>query len=187
MAGDALIRQLIGILEKHALFGIGTLLDNNAYQKVFKVKLARAMDYPYTLAFYNVMQSLFTVQDKKGWQQPVDFIFDEQGKQISRALAAWNDFVKAARPEDQRRLGQRPVSGDDKVNLPLQAADLLAWRIRREWMDKDKQSGADYAVKLFPLSLYIYVHVWTEEKFQMQMAGFQRFKRATGRKFLYDP
>jgi hypothetical protein len=62
----------------------------------------------------------------------------------------------------------------------------LAWRIRREWVDKGRQSGADYAVTLFPLSLYIYVDVWTEEKLQMQMAGFQRFKRTTGRKFLYD-
>jgi hypothetical protein len=114
----------------------------------------------------------------------VDFIFDEQGKQIGRALEAWKHFVEAASPEDKARMGRRPISGDDKVDIPLQAADLLAWRMRREYMDK--QVGKDTAVRLFPLSVYLYCDVWTEEKLQGQAEAFRRFAKATGRRFLYD-
>lgn len=182
---DSLLRDhLLPLIERDALFGIGCLIDNDAYHRVFDKRLARSMDYPYTLAFYGVMHSLFTVQEQRGFLQPVDFIFDEQGKQAGRALEAWKHFVEAASPEDRARMGRKPISGDDKVDIPLQAADLLAWRMRREWMEKE--TGKDTAQKLFPLSGYIYCHVWTEEKLQMQMEAFQQFKRATGRRFHYD-
>jgi hypothetical protein len=167
---DSLVHdQLLPLIDRAALFGIGCLIDNDAYHRVFHKRLARSMDYPYTLAFYGVMQSLFTVQRQQGFLHPVDFIFDEQGKQIGRALEAWKHFVEAASPEDKARMGRRPISGDDKVDIPLQAADLLAWRMRREWMDKE--SGNDTAVKLFPLQVYVYCDVWTEEKLQGQMGG----------------
>jgi hypothetical protein len=51
----------------------------------------------------------------------------------------------------------------------------------------DKAKGADLAVKLFPLSLHVHVDVLTEEKLRMQMAAFERFRNATGRKFHYEP
>jgi hypothetical protein len=130
------------------------------------------------------MQSLFTVQAQHGFLQPVDFIFDEQGKQIGRALEAWKNFVEAASPDDQARMGRRPISGDDKIDIPLQAADLLAWRMRREYMDK--QTGKDTAVRLFPLSVYLYCDEWTEEKLQGQMGAFRHFSKQTGRRFLYE-
>src|SRR6202040_3841728 len=106
---DALVRErLLPIIERHALFGIGSLIDNDAYHRVFHRRLARSMDYPYTLAFYGMMCSLFTVQQQHGFLQPVDFIFDEQGKQIGRALEAWKHFFEAASPEDKARMGRRP-------------------------------------------------------------------------------
>lgn len=183
---DSLVHdQLLPLIERDALFGIGSLIDNDTYHRVFHKRLARSMDYPYTLAFYGVMQSLFTLQERQGFLQPVDFIFDEQGKQIGRALGAWKHFVDAASHEDRARMGRRPISGDDKMDIPLQAADLLAWRIRREWMDKE--TGTDTATKLFPLSVYVYCDVWTEEKLQGQMEAFRQFAKRTRRKFLYDP
>jgi hypothetical protein len=182
---DSLVHdQLLSLIERDALFGIGSLIDNDAYRRVFRKRLARSMDYPYTLAFYGVMQSLFTVQSERGFLQPVDFFFDEQGKQIGRALAAWKYFFDAASPEDRTRMGRRPVLGDDEVDIPLQGADLLAWRMRREWIDR--QTGKDTAVKLFPLSVHLYCDVWTEEKLQGQMDAFQRFARTARRRFLYD-
>lgn len=114
---DSLVQdQLLPLIERDALFGVASLIENDAYHRVFHKRLARSMDYPYTLAFYGVMQSLFTVQARQGFLQPVDFIFDEQGKQVCRALEAWQHFVEAASPEDRARMGRKPISGDDKTD-----------------------------------------------------------------------
>lgn len=182
---DEKVRRLIAIVEKYALFGIGSLLDNDDYRAVFKGKIAPAMDYPYTLAFYGVMQALFAVQEREGVSQPVDFIFDEQGKQIGRALEAWKHWVEFAPDRYKPMIGRRPVSGDDKTDLPLQGADIVAWKVRREWVEK--RTGGDFAKRFVPWSISTKVDVWTREAMRFQMDHFQDFKRVTGRRFLYEP
>jgi hypothetical protein len=175
---------LIAIVERRALFGIGSLLDNDDYRAVFKGRIARAMDYPYTLAFYGVMHALIAVQDQEDRSQPVDFIFDEQGKQIGRALEAWKYFVEFAPDRWRPMIGRRPISGDDMHDLPLQAADMVAWRVRREWIER--RTGGDFSKRLLPWGMFTHVDTWTRQRLKTQMAQLQHFCRETGRRFHHD-
>ena len=69
--------------------------------------------------------------DKLGSDDTVDWIFDEQGK-IGCEAVGWYYWIKErAKPNLKRRLGSTPIFRDDEKVLPLKAADLFAWQIRR--------------------------------------------------------
>jgi hypothetical protein len=63
---------------------------------------------------------------------PTDFIFDEQELQGEDALWAY-EYSRETQPKPIRDLlGTRPIFADDKTVYPLQAADILAWHVRRQ-------------------------------------------------------
>jgi hypothetical protein len=50
--------------------------------------------------------------------------------------AAWDALKSSSSSGVRRRLGRRPEFDDDKVSMPLQAADLHAWWMRRGFRDE---------------------------------------------------
>jgi hypothetical protein len=57
------------------------------------------------------------------------------------------------RPQLQRMFGRKPVFGHDKNLLPLKAADIYAWQIRRH-LDREQPQGIppnDYIETLLDL------------------------------------
>jgi hypothetical protein len=63
---------------------------------------------------------------------PVKFIFDEQ-KGVEADIALWFDSMKQHLPRAARKLiSGTPQFENDKDYTPLQAADMLAWHLRRE-------------------------------------------------------
>lgn len=63
---------------------------------------------------------------------PIDFIFDEQGG-TGRDAVLWYDWLKQDQtPAIKASLGSTPIFRDDKDVVGLQAADMLAWHLRRD-------------------------------------------------------
>jgi hypothetical protein len=74
-----------------------------------------------------------------------DFIFDEQGSLGADAVHHWDNYSKM--PEASLGTttnlfagyaGNRPAFQDEKAVLPLQAADLYAWQVRRNYVEKGR-------------------------------------------------
>ncbi len=67
-----------------------------------------------------------------GFTEPCDFVFDEQ-------VAWWPNLRKVAatycKTDLTRSIGATPTYGDEKTVLPLQAADLYAWQLRRNFSE----------------------------------------------------
>jgi hypothetical protein len=181
---DARVRQLIAVIERRALFGVAHTISNADFLKVFRGKVSKAFDNPYLLSFYGIMQLLFEVQERLNVVSPIDFVFDEQGKHIGRALGAWKQFVATASAVDRARCGRPPVSGDDRIDLPLQAADLLAWKVRRQFLDE--ATGQNASDRLPSLSTKPYERRWGLAELEHQLTCFRVFSAATRRPFLYD-
>jgi hypothetical protein len=62
--------------------------------------------------------------------QKIDFYFDNQ-KEKGLILAMWDDYMAKRPPETRQHYGATPRFEDDKDFLPLQAADMWAWWIRK--------------------------------------------------------
>lgn len=107
---------------KARIFTPGISLDwgfvNNYYMFVFRLLLD---------IFHhrkNAFEEIIPVSEK------VDFIFDKQAER-KQILAAWDEFSEPMPQEVKNRLGADPRFEDDQEFLPLQAADLWAWWIRK--------------------------------------------------------
>jgi hypothetical protein len=62
----------------------------------------------------------------------VDVVFDEQGP-IGIEAVSWHPIMMGViSPEEQAIISGTPKFGSDSEILPLKAADILAWHVRRD-------------------------------------------------------
>jgi hypothetical protein len=61
--------------------------------------------------------------------------------------------MRFANPEFKALFGNPPQSGDDIKLLPLQAADLLAWRLRK--LEEDSYRADSIANTMLPLKIRV--------------------------------
>jgi len=127
----ARVRKLAELTERFASYRIDCLLHQGNYDDIFKGKVPPEIDSPYFPLFFQVILATARLLDRIGSDDTVDWIFDEQGD-IGVESVRWYYWIKErARPNLKRRLGATPIFRDDNKLLPLKAADLLAWQIRR--------------------------------------------------------
>jgi Protein of unknown function (DUF3800) len=144
-ARDARLRLLAGIIRDHALLAVAVTAPHDDYKAVFMGAIDRFHDRPYSLLYHSIMFRLLHWQIAAGLDEPVDFIFDEQMHDSDRVQAGFSDVLEATSPEVRRRFGARPVHRDEKKVVALQAADMLAWHVRRYNQASAEGEGFDTA------------------------------------------
>jgi len=86
----------------------------------------------YTFGLYRFIDGVLRIFYDLGIREPIDFIFDEKQRAGDMAESVWGVFAADVPPELRPLLGARPIHRDDKRERPLQAADMLAWHVRRD-------------------------------------------------------
>lgn len=81
------------------------------------------------------MEIVYRWEIHNGLDEKVNFIFDEQLKQSDIVQASWNAYYDQSPPEFKNLFGDRPTHRKDTDTYPLQAADMLAWHIRRVYYE----------------------------------------------------
>lgn len=89
------------------------------------------LENPYYFAFKAVVDVLAQHQEKLGITEPVHFIFDNTSEK-QYVLGSYESIKINSAEEFRNLMGEVPIFGDDRVDYPLQAADLYAHWVR-EW------------------------------------------------------
>lgn len=127
---DAKVDELARIVKRYAMFGVQAVLwwnDFNAVQ-------ARYRKYPidpYILLFNHVMAAAVTHVRRLQIEEKIEFYFDDQGRTGDIALQAYRIAQARIAAEMLEYVAGPPNHKSDRVVLPLQAADMLAWQSRR--------------------------------------------------------
>ena len=125
------VADLYAVIEQYVMKGVAIIIPVKTYKTYAKlINHPKAAD-PYFLAAYFMMVQVAQEQDIMGISEPVDFIFDHQEGMSGPVQDAWDALKSFAPPFVAQRLGKRPGFEDDKLFMPLQAADLHAWWVRR--------------------------------------------------------
>jgi hypothetical protein len=106
--------------------------------------LPPGFDVPYAVLFYQMMKSVADFQVKSDelgsfGYLPVDFIFDEQGAAESKCLKWYHPLKDKVAEPHKTMMSNTPQFKDDRQVMPLQAADMLAWHLRREYQFPDEE------------------------------------------------
>jgi hypothetical protein len=96
----------------------------------------RGLGNPHFLCGFGIVAGLAGYMDSQKIKTPIDFIFDQQ-EGVDANIRLFFDYMKRNLPRGARRLIRHPIFEDEKDRqfLPLQAADMLAWHVRREHED----------------------------------------------------
>lgn len=104
------------------------------------------LDNPYAVLFFKILamnselQKRFNalipqvVKDEHGISvKPVEFIFDDQGPAGLKCLQWFGGLQERVQGPDRIVISNTPQFKDDRELNPLQAADMLAWHVRRAY------------------------------------------------------
>ncbi len=128
---DLKLNELSSVIREHKPYAMYAWVNRSDYDQVIRGRIPSEPDDPYFLAINGLIELCLMAQVRYDYWGPVDFVFDEQSN-IKRQIMESFDHAKAMQPPHlQQLIGQTPVFRDDKKVLPIQAADMLAWHVRR--------------------------------------------------------
>jgi hypothetical protein len=125
------VRRLGEVIYKHNPHSFECWVSKRAFNEILKPVAPYDLKNPYMVCFYGAIVSAARHQAMLDVTIPVDFVFDEQGG-LGAFVVFWYEWIKQWQdPSISAVMGSTPIFRDDKKMLPLQAADFLAWHLRR--------------------------------------------------------
>lgn len=136
---DAKILQLARVIEETRPWSVFCSISRSEYAKIVAPVAPYPLKQPYFSCFWGIIRTAadYHLHLDRGRPAntspvpPVEFVFDEQGG-LGADAALWYNWLKNDQePDIARLMGDKPIFGDDKQMAALQAADMLAWHVRR--------------------------------------------------------
>ncbi len=125
------LMPLAEVVARYKPWSFAVYVSRRDFNLAFKGVAPYAIRHPFFPCFVGIILQIAQWLAKESIALPVDFIFDEQGL-IGAEAVMWYDYIKSQQPPEVRALmGSTPIFQSDKEVVPLQAADVLAWHLRR--------------------------------------------------------
>lgn len=135
---DEKVRRLGEVVLEFATAIISGVVQHESYRRVFQGQMMRWMDQPYQIMFHLMIANGFKLFKELGLREQAEFIFDRQVEHEKSLKESFEISKRDFQPELSNFLATDPRHADDKDEIALQAADMIAWHVRRSWRD-----GAD--------------------------------------------
>ncbi|MEI9927980.1 MAG: DUF3800 domain-containing protein [Sphingomonas sp.] len=132
---DAKLDVLSGLVTNLIPIGIYTGTNHEEYADLFFGKVSTMFDNPYYLLCFSLIREALIWHELTDQKEPIQFIFDRQLGMEGNLIEGFANLAEISDDNLKRRIAGLPVYADDKDSLPLQAADMLAWHVRRAFED----------------------------------------------------
>jgi hypothetical protein len=132
---DQIVIQIIECIKKHAEMAFVSSVPFEGFHHFMDVKQdhTHSLGRPYFMNFYSLLVRFYKFAYQHKFDQAIEIIFDEQGGESKQfVLEGMEEFRRIAAKEFPGLVIATPTFQSDKDALPLQAADALAWLVRRD-------------------------------------------------------
>lgn len=131
---DERVQKLADIVQRHTVLRMQASIFWQDYNEILRGNLPGLLESPYVWLFWRLLSAMTEWQISKGVRSKVDFIFDDQGP-FGLEAATWFQYLRDNTSlADNDFVGSVTFKHDDDV-LPLKAADMWAWHVRRYLAD----------------------------------------------------
>lgn len=131
-ARDEKMRGLVRVIRHFKPLSFEFSVNREQHSRLLKPISPRGFS-PYFDCVFGVVASVTRYVASQGGNIPIDFIFDQQDGVSADISLAFDEMIKSLPRKARRLISGTPVFKNDKLVLPLQAADMLAGHIRREY------------------------------------------------------
>lgn len=129
---DAKLASMARIIRHFKPVSFEVSVSTKEFDRLVKPYAPYGLKTPYFPCIFAVTSSVAQLTSRGGSSPPIDFIFDEQ-RGVSEDIIQSFEHMKRNLPADARKIiNGTPIFRSDSDYLPLQAADMLAWHLRRE-------------------------------------------------------
>lgn len=153
-ARDAKLKELAKIIKDHVMFSIRAVLWRADLEYVQKQYAAYRIQ-PYELLFHHLMPRVVARVMGLGIEEKIDFVFDDQGDAGDQATASYRQAEEFIPQEMLEYVAGPPNHRCDRTFLPLQAADMLAWQVRRFCYENEHKGQAINEYVMRPTMKYL--------------------------------
>jgi hypothetical protein len=122
-------------------YKIAVLDEIPKWQGRLDTEALELLDNPYYFGFYvMMMQVLLPMVQSLGDKAELEVIYDENIQEAEKVKSGYREFL--AQTPEAKQLRREPRSENDDKFMPLLAADLLAWHMRRDF--SERQQGREH-------------------------------------------
>jgi hypothetical protein len=121
-----------------------------------------------------------------GWAHALDFIFDEQGEDSDDLQSAFSLLIRKLPEEITKFFGNRPIHVSDMDYPPLQAADILAWSIRRMVFKMSQGEKPESFLQNLFNGISIRKRHWSNAQLQSLYDGGKQITSSQGRVYPHE-
>jgi hypothetical protein len=134
-ARDEKLRGLARIIRHFGPTSIHSSISKAEFKDIVSPYAPHGFNQPYFYCFQAIIVPLANSMLEYGLPKvPVEFTFDEQGELGDEARFFYR-IMRDGQPAPVRSILSRdPIFSNDKLVVPLQAADMLAWHVRRNYI-----------------------------------------------------
>jgi hypothetical protein len=141
---DEKLAGLARVIRHFEPFSFQFSINREQFYQIVRPASPYGLGDPYFTACFGIVSGLARFAALQRAKTPIEFIFDRQDS-ASDNVDLFFDFLLAQLPRASRRLiSGKPIFRDDQELLPLQAADMLAWHLRREYETGQPIPMADF-------------------------------------------
>ncbi len=133
---DAKLEKLIASIRKHDLIALSVAVNYRDFNRTLREPKG-VLKNPFGVAFAHMAGWLMHSAHVKPEREEIEMIFDHGVLAREKEIEdAYQGMKWAILKEAMDLLVGRPRFEDDKRHLPLQAADLFAWNVRRDLVEQ---------------------------------------------------
>jgi hypothetical protein len=131
---NAKVSKLAAIISHFQPISFEFSLNRQVFEDELKPVSPYGLGRPHFTMCFSVVAGLAQFAVQQGMTDPIEFIFDEQQGVDADVGLFFSELKKNLPIQAQRLISGDPLfkSDRDRPYAPLQAADLLAWHLRRE-------------------------------------------------------
>jgi hypothetical protein len=131
---QAKLNRMIRVFERFGahIVELSSTIEWNEYRAVVHGPLAKELSNPYYFCLHGVMSLAVDWVRKTGEDADISFVFDYQFEHQAEAVRQYT-HIKQRFPQIGKHMSGICFMDDEKV-AGLQAADLIAWQIRRDYV-----------------------------------------------------
>lgn len=132
---DAKLEALGSALADHAVSTISITVRHDDYERIYGGRMMRWMDRPYQMMFHLMIATGFMLAQGQEPGTSGEFVFDRQLEHEEALREAFPALRSMLEPSISDFMRTDPRHADDRDEVGLQAADMVAWHVRRTWRD----------------------------------------------------